>query len=173
MNIVYNKKILQCQKVPDKGIAANITVCETFEEQAFLVRIKDLFSSVVELSVLITADSELSFIPILIFQEERNLLLIGLQNRILYIDTKRKIVIRDIYLDFILFYVYNIQKNNSFLLVTECEILIFDDKGNLLRSFCTNDVITESMVTDTQLRLKTESMNAAIDLITWSITPIV
>lgn len=173
MNFIFNRKILQCLKTEDKAIKADIIISETFEENSFILKIKDLFSGFEDISVLVTTDMTLSFLPVLIYQEEKNLLILGLQNRVLFIDTRRKTVIGETYTEFALFYIYNVKENNSFLLVTECEILSYNDNGELLHSFCTNDVILDSVAIDNQLRLKTESINVVIDLITWVITPFI
>lgn len=171
MNYVLDRKILQCVEAHDGAMDADIIVSEAFEETSFIIRIKDLFSGSVDLSVLVTTDTTLSFLPLLIYQEEKELLLIGLQNRALFIDTRRKIVLQDVNFSFILFFIYNVKENNSFLLVTECEILSYNGNGELLHSFCTNDIIIDSVVIDNQLHLKTESKSFVINPITWQITP--
>ncbi len=175
MNYVFNKKMIQCLDAHGIEIKADITISESFggEETSFIIKVRDLFSLSEELSILLTTDLSLSFLPALIYQEMSDLLIIGLQNRTLFIDVKNKAVIQDVYLEFPLFYIYYVKENNSYLLVTECEVLNYSCKGERLHSFCPNDIITETLIDNNQLRLKTDSKKTAVvDLISWTISPL-
>lgn len=169
MNIVFNRKLLQCQDAHGVDIKSDIVISDGFEQTYYIIRIKDLFSGCEELTILLKTDLELNFLPLLYFQEESNLLITGLQNRVLFIDTKKKAVAHDIYLDFPLFYVYYIKENDSFIFVTECEILNYSRNGEVLHSCFAHDVITGTKIENNQLSLKTDSSKVVIDLVSWAI----
>ena len=173
MNFVFNKKMIQCLDAHGIDIKADITISDDREETSFIIKVRDLFSLSEDLSILLKTDLSLSFLPALVYQETSDLLIIGLQYRTLFIDVKNKTVIQDVYLEFPLFYIYYVKENNSYLLVTECEVLNYNGKGERLHSFCPNDIITETTIDNNQLRLKTDSMKTAVvDLISWTISPL-
>ena len=175
MNFVFNKKMIQCLDAHGIDIKADITISDDREETSYIIiiKVRDLFSLSEDLSILLKTDLSLSFLPALIYQETSDLLIIGLQNRTLFIDVKNKTVIQDVYLEFPLFYIYYVKESNSYLLVTECKVLNYSGKGERLHSFCPNDIITETTIDNNQLRLKTDSMKTAVvDLISWTISPL-
>lgn len=146
---------------------ADIDVTETFDTNRFIIYIKELFSGDITLSILISTESDLSYLPTVLLLEKEQILIVGLESRLLFISVSDKRVKHIVNLDVALFFIYNCIENNALLAVAECAVFLYDYNGLLLHCLYTNDIIISTQFQEALLTIKTDSEEYIVDLLKW------